>query len=1201
MATPVSHTLEQVGRKVVRWRTGLVATRGAAALLGALLVFGLLDFWLRLGRADRFVTWSLLVLLAVATLWVLRRTLARRFTGEGVAAMIERRFPQLDNHLINYLQFSRDPAGDPFKLAYVRTGAPAVQTLDLRRLRDARAHRRSWLLLAGVVAALALPAAFVGKAWGVALYRTVNPFSAMPPLTLTRIVEVKPGAATVPQGEPVVLSCTVRGFRGHEVRIEVDPGDADPTTWALGAISTDADQSFSHRVPKVATRMRYRFRAGDAPDTDWFEIATRPPPAFTGIRLALTPPAYTRRAPATIDPRSQPVAVAAGSALDATVTSNTPMQSVALQLAGDQTAELAAATAGATSWRGSAVISGGSSLRLVAVDTCGTRLEEDIPLTLEPDRAPAIEILSPAGRTILPPGQRPRIQFGVADDYGLAEVRIEEVAPDSPPDAQGTVVKRWEPGGDPVFEFQWSSDLPLLRGRDLAFRIVATDQFPGEPHRSVSAPVVFTLPTLADAARQNSQFEQQAFTGLQQLIDLQKQNLTDTEAHSLGKALDDATAAQWQALADRQHRVRELTRALLANPLKPFGGMAAKVKELYVHEMVLAIDSLRAIPAAAAELKRRHAKEALALQHKILDQLTRAEASFVQGRIDRQVAGIAAMLESLIRGQAEALKQTKDFVASKAEVGAVLVDAQDALAADLTALLTSCREEANSVRGNDPAFATTLEQIAARAGDLRIREDMVLAAERLDENQPAEAAPLEERALANLKSLRAMIDQVRLGNEAEKRELLLKAVAQAKEKLERIKQAYQRELAVMDEIRGTADKNDELVDQMEEAYEELVRKTNEELLQIPTDLHVFTDLNVANDIVEDVFSVFQEVEQKMEDDDAADTAGDDPDEVLDLGFAKEDVQLAMMEEAQERIDDVETWLSDKADAEKVTTEGFDREEMPESGIATGQLATEVEDMIGDLLEEEEDQEDLANNGATTHAMPDMEMGWEVQEGDIASYAAKGRSGNETPDHHEQDGRSNVGRQGMASGETAAGSGTISEGDKNIEARRTEDPTQSGQIDLEGEADTKATGGGKLATGKADDKGMSGGSERMDSNEQGSSDGMAALMARQAEAIYAKASLKNVRVDDLRRAAHHLRQSGDAIAKGDPQQLREHRRMAVSSLRRAQARLEAGPAGAIEADPAAGVLDDVIESGPDHAPPEYRDKVADYYKALNEAM
>ena len=37
---------------------------------------------------------------------------------------------------------------------------------------------------------------------------------------------------------------------------------------------------------------------------------------------------------------------------------------------------------------------------------------------------------------------------------------------------------------------------------------------------------------------------------------------------------------------------------------------------------------------------------------------------------------------------------------------------------------------------------------------------------------------------------------------------------------------------------------------------------DEALLQVPTDLHIFMELNVANDIVEDVFSVFEEVEQK---------------------------------------------------------------------------------------------------------------------------------------------------------------------------------------------------------------------------------------------------------------------------------------------------------------------------------------------------
>ena len=225
----------------------------------------------------------------------------------------------------------------------------------------------------------------------------------------------------------------------------------------------------------------------------------------------------------------------------------------------------------------------------------------------------------------------------------------------------------------------------------------------------------------------------------------------------------------------------------------------------------------------------------------------------------------------------------------------------------------------------------------------------------------------------------------------------------------------------------------------------------------------------------------------------------------------------------------------------------------------------------------------------------------MEEGDTVTFSAKGKSGNEAPDHKEQDGRSNVGRQGMSVGETAAASGTISEGDEEIEERRTEDPTQSGRIELAGEADTRATGGGKQGSGKADDFGMSGGAKRMDSMEEGSWEGMAALLAKQADAVYAKASLKKIRVGSLREAAHHLRQSGDAVARGDIGQMREFRELAVSSLRRARAELSAGSSGGLEVEGTADILGDVVEGGPDLAPAAYRDRVAEYYRALNEAL
>ncbi len=1188
--------LEKTGRRVARWRAAHFATRGLALVLAVLLVCGLLDFWLRIDRPGRIAAWSVLVVLGLLALWRVARALLRHYTPDGVAAMLERAFPKLDNHLINYLQFARDPGTDSFKRAYVQRESPAWRDLDVLRLKDRRAHRTGALLLAAAVALLLLPGAFFGKAWSVALWRTVNPFSETPPLTLTRILDVQPGNAAVPMGQPVVFTCTVQGFTGHKVSIDIDPGDSDPATYALGTIANSNPSEFSHRLPKVSSPLRYRFHAGDAQPTDWFVIESVPPPSFTKIRLAIAPPAYTRKEKTTLDPRRDLPVVPAGSTVTVSASTNTPLASAALLPEGAEK-PIPMTRSGDSSWTCQATIESGASLALTGTDSKGTPLREDIPMTVQPDLPPAIEIISPGARTILPPGTLPRIEFRAADDYGLSSVRIEQITSGAP-DAKPAVQIEWTSKGSPKLEQSWTAKLPPHAGREIAFRIVARDNRPDTPNESLSTTLVFTLPSLAEVAKEHSKLEQAAFAGLEELIDSQKQNIAETQR--LSTAISTATADEWNAAAGNQQKIRDLARKLLADAMGPLGALAPKVKNLYVNEMVVAVDALRSVPTAATDKKPRRAREALSTEKTILAELTRARAAFSKSSMDRKIAGISSMIESLIRRQSDTLDQSRLLAKQDGEnrnPTKTLVDSQDILAEDLTAFVNQCTTEANSVRGADPAFASTLEQIAARASQLAIRNDMVMAAERLDSNLPDQAVPLEERSLKNLKSLRNMITAVQLDRESANRETTLKALAQAKEKLDKIKEKYQRDLAIMDEIRGATDKSDdEKLDALEEAYEEIKEKTREALLEIPTDLHVFTDLNVANELVDDVFSIFQEVEQAEGTGEGKETR-----EMEERAFAKEDAMLEIMEKAEERIDDMETWLGDEPDSEKVDTEAFDREEMPEDGIATGELGSEVDDMIGDLLDEDEDMEQKANDSATTHAVPDMQMGWEIKEGNIASYAAKGKSGNETPDHHEQDGRSNVGRQGMSTGETAASSGTISEGDKNIEARRTEDPTQSGQIKLDGEADTRATGGGKLGTGKADAKGMSGGVERMDSNERGSWEGMAALMAEQADEVHAKASLKNIRVDELKRAAHHLRQSGDAIAKGDIAQMKEERRMAVSALRRAKSKLDAGPTNSIQPDSGARPLDDAVESAPDHAPPRFRDKVAEYYKALNKSM
>jgi hypothetical protein len=385
---------------------------------------------------------------------------------------------------------------------------------------------------------------------------------------------------------------------------------------------------------------------------------------------------------------------------------------------------------------------------------------------------------------------------------------------------------------------------------------------------------------------------------------------------------------------------------------------------------------------------------------------------------------------------------------------------------------------------------------------------------------------------------------------------------------------------------------------LEEEIAELRRNTEEAMLQIARDLHIFPELSVANELVEDVFSVFEEVKQRPGSENAGKNAASE------MGVLKPEELLDAMKKAEEQIEAMEQWLADKPDAIKFNMEAFDRAETPKMALAGLQNA--VEDLIGDLLKETKELGDAADDSATNLGETQNKLpGWEVAEGPSESFGAQGKSGNQAPDHKEQSGRSNVGRQGQAMGETAAGTGTVSEGDPNIEKRITPEPVQSGQVQTESDAsvDQKATGGGKRESGAAKEFGMpgAGAAPRMDAPAAGNQTGLQALMAK-SETLRVKTAAMNLRTESLSRAAHHIRQANDAVASGLPiRQVWEYERRAVAALKEAKTDLASRSFSALDAGDQGAPLQDAVEGATDQAPAAFRDLVSEYYKALNRGM
>jgi hypothetical protein len=1191
---PLKRQLDTVGQKVAWWRAQLRGSACAAGIILFVWAFSLLDLWLRYSRMGRFMIWFAIMAGVAATAWFVMRATARSLNPQAVAAMLEKAFPELDNHLINYLQFFADK--DPFKAAYVNKGPPSLQRFEVTEMKNRRAHRRVKIALAIAAVLIVLPGLFLGQAWGVAVWRVVNPFTNTQPATLTNILSVDPGDITVMQGDPLVLTCTLRGYKGHRVSLDVEPADKEKTSYSLGAVAGGGlEEEFSYRLPKVNTRLRYRFRAGDAAFPKWYTVTTRPPLAFSELAAKVIPPRYTGLPAKQYDALSEDMYVPLGSELELRPRSNLPLKGITLIRGKEEVAM--ASTGDPTAWKGAVTMSDAIPPRLFAVGETGDRMEQDVRFTFEQDRLPAIEILAPQGRTILSAGAIPTISFTVSDDYGLVDVTVEQVLAGAVRKARGKVLKTWPAGGSKDFSQTWVDENWHSREESiLAYRIIVHDNCPfGASNRVArSAAIVFNSPSMKTASEARDKLEAQAFAVLSRVIELQRENIARTRVYE--KILETSTPDQWKETAERQKQIRTLTKELLANPLDPLGNLTSTAKKLYLNEMADVIPLLSGVPNTADSQRPARVTRALNMENKILRGLTYADVAAAKSKVQRRVAALASMLGGMIKEETAIIKQTESYAQQSAEVGTTLVDRQDELAMDFTDFLAMCRKESAQVTGNDESYAQLLLRIAETGEKKKVRDDMVLAAEKLDEDAAKDALPFEKAALAKLKELLAMMDEIQMEEGLEDEKAMMEALDEARARFEKLEDLHRKALENMEMVKDQLDKSDKEVDMMEEEYQELLKNTMEALLQVPTDLNIFMELNVANDIVEDVFSVFEEIEQ------AAGSEDMDKGDVQERALAKREEYLEGMEEAKDRLDDLESWLADKPDSLKVTAEPFDQEEMPEAGIALGALTTEAEELIGDLLDKQEDMDAEADDGAINTSVPDMVASAEVKEGDVASFAAKGKSGNETPDHKEQDGRSNVGRQGMAVGETAAGSGTINEGDKDIEERRTQDPTQSGQVDLDGEdIKTKATGGGKLGTGKADELGMDGGVERMDSNEAGSMEGLDSLMADKADTLFAKASMQNVRADSLKDAAHHLRQASDAVAGGNIAQLKEHRKMAMAALKKAKAQINAAATGSFSIDKKTSLLDDVVDGGPELAPAKYRALVSEYYKALNDGI
>lgn len=166
-----------------------------------------------------------------------------------------------------------------------------------------------------------------------------------------------------------------------------------------------------------------------------------------------------------------------------------------------------------------------------------------------------------------------------------------------------------------------------------------------------------------------------------------------------------------------------------------------------------------------------------------------------------------------------------------------------------------------------------------------------------------------------------------------------------------------------------------------------------------------------------------------------------------------------LELAKELSSNIDKWLSDKPDRQQWTQE----DPLTKSDAPLPELPKELEDMIGKLMEQEEDLfNQMEDANANWHDSMDKGVGWDAMDGPISDNSAKGVTGNQLPNDNEMQGRSGEGRSGKSQGEFV-GDSAQGKGGRRTPTRLDPTPFEKGQInDTSKDPTGGATGGGKIS-------------------------------------------------------------------------------------------------------------------------------------------
>ncbi|MCK5802440.1 MAG: hypothetical protein KAI66_06390 [Lentisphaeria bacterium] len=1170
-----------------RGRGSLLVLATFSVVFSALILAALSDLALRYSGIWCWLVWLVLVGLISAGVYFVGKTFKEKVSDESMAVLVEKTNPNLDNHLINAVQLAN---GVPDSGTFVDALLGEVDA-DLDHVQSEQLYSRrslKWCLWAlggsALVALVMTICAPRGTAHSVG--RMLFPMAGIKPYTLTHIASVTPGDTKVLRGHPLDIVAEFGGTLPEKALVVWDRGKGKVEEIAFGSAgekgksSSDLAHQTAH-LKAVFHESKYRVVAGDT-KSRWYTVAVTNPPGLENWKAKIKPPKHVGGDSYWLDTESEDLGIPVGS--DIMLGGHASCELSMIAILQDERLLAEKGLAGETKFGAKFRIRDGGAVRVKLTGMNGLEAMTTLPFAALPDRKPSLVLVDTRQRMMVARDAQVPITFRVEDDYGVLSVGLQRAVGE---DEYEPVSYTRVPGKKKVFAGRFLVDIPsfgVRSGDTLRFRLWAEDNgLEAERRRGYSPVVQLTIPVPEEEKAARKKGVNQTKDSILALIKMQRENLRNTRPLAdqalLGKEI---SMPRVQAVQTVQKSVRDTTGGLLGNRAA-LGEFATVLSGLINHEMTEVLEAFeechrltkKTLPAGLARCVR--------LETRILATLTGIPMGMNNEQQHQEKTDLFAALQKLVASQRDNLKDSKLAQQKDAQQSILqaLAEVEDGIANDLVVFTDKCLIMIEERVDDD--FAKQLRKVHDTLNEAETYEKLLNAAEALEEGDMAAGIQSEEEALKALMQALNILNQWRMKNAQ-------RVVKEASEVLKKTKDTLEKLLAKQAKIaevtrdltsRGALSEEErEKLREMDEEQKDMAKLVEE----LANDLYQFPELPVCGELNSKMREIFEDVEQAMESENAP---------AKEIAVQKEDALLDLIRKTKERVEDVEMWLPDIPDNIVWNMESFDTDEFPDIPLVP--LPDELEDIVGELLDQASDVDAQSQDTTGNNIIADMEMGWGVMDGPMPCFSAKGKSGNTRPNDNEMTGRSGAGREGQSNGELVENHVKGLEGRKT-HARRTQDPFQKGMVteDENSTMDARSTGGGKLG-GESETIGMFGKSARRDLHT--ADHGNAPMKLRQeTEAIYATARLLYLGTGSLGNAARELR--GVETAQKRMKSFGSLHRRVLRRLEDTQVELNSGvvlPMPVITVSKAGGAVTDDVDIS--KISEEYRDIVSDYYRSL----